>query len=237
MWTCILRKDYFIYCFRLFLSWIASPHNNSLCPTIVTARNDDNMVRLTPHIFTKAFQLGIVQRYGKQSLYGIVINKLYPTKVGCSFDRSGEISLFVVLVKVSPPQATGYPPLLTSFALKRNDASIGELTLRDIKKTRFWTPSLSIHDRNGFRIVVIMLCAVDCSKYSHHSLVMLSHNRYNYRLSRKRNSKNLFRRPYKPVKAHFTFKGGDPAAPSDTATLLRLHPSHRFYLRQLPPCG
>ena len=32
-----------------------------------------------------------------------------------------------------------------------------------------------------------------------------------------------------------TLKGGDPAAPSDTATLLRLHPSHRFYLRQLPP--
>ena len=31
------------------------------------------------------------------------------------------------------------------------------------------------------------------------------------------------------------FKGGDPAAPSDTATLLRLHPSHLFYLWQLPP--
>ena len=30
-------------------------------------------------------------------------------------------------------------------------------------------------------------------------------------------------------------KGGDPAAPSDTATLLRLSPSHRFYLRRLPP--
>ena len=35
----------------------------------------------------------------------------------------------------------------------------------------------------------------------------------------------------------FSLKGGDPAAPSDTATLLRLHPSHRYYLRQLPPCG
>ncbi len=29
-------------------------------------------------------------------------------------------------------------------------------------------------------------------------------------------------------------KGGIPAAPSGTATLLRLSPSHRFYLRQLP---
>ncbi len=33
------------------------------------------------------------------------------------------------------------------------------------------------------------------------------------------------------------FKGGDPAPPSDRATLLRLHPSHRPYLRHLPPCG
>ena len=32
-------------------------------------------------------------------------------------------------------------------------------------------------------------------------------------------------------------KGGDPAAPSGTATLLRLHPSHRTCLRQLPPYG
>ena len=30
-------------------------------------------------------------------------------------------------------------------------------------------------------------------------------------------------------------KGGDPAAGSPTATLLRLHPSHRPYLRRLPP--
>ena len=29
--------------------------------------------------------------------------------------------------------------------------------------------------------------------------------------------------------------GGDPAAPSDTATLLRLHPSHQTCLRRLPP--
>ena len=35
----------------------------------------------------------------------------------------------------------------------------------------------------------------------------------------------------------FSLKGGDPAAPSDTATLLRLHPSHRYCLRQLPPYG
>ena len=32
-------------------------------------------------------------------------------------------------------------------------------------------------------------------------------------------------------------KGGDPAAPSDTATLLRLRPNHRPYLRRLLPCG
>ena len=35
----------------------------------------------------------------------------------------------------------------------------------------------------------------------------------------------------------FSLKGGDPAAPSDTATLLRLHPSHRSHLRRLPPFG
>src|ERR1051325_9472235 len=32
-------------------------------------------------------------------------------------------------------------------------------------------------------------------------------------------------------------KGGDPAAPSDTATLLRLHPNHLPHLRRLAPCG
>ena len=32
-------------------------------------------------------------------------------------------------------------------------------------------------------------------------------------------------------------KGGDPAAPSDTATLLRLHPSHEPYRGKRPPCG
>jgi len=32
-------------------------------------------------------------------------------------------------------------------------------------------------------------------------------------------------------------KGGDPAAPSDTATLLRLHPSHESLRGNRPPCG
>ena len=35
---------------------------------------------------------------------------------------------------------------------------------------------------------------------------------------------------------HF-LKGGDPAAPSDTATLLRLHPSHGPLRGRRPPCG
>jgi hypothetical protein len=35
----------------------------------------------------------------------------------------------------------------------------------------------------------------------------------------------------------FVSKGGDPAAPSDTATLLRLHPSHRPHRGKRPPCG
>ena len=30
-------------------------------------------------------------------------------------------------------------------------------------------------------------------------------------------------------------KGGDPAAPSDTATLLRLHPSHESHRGKRPP--
>ena len=32
-------------------------------------------------------------------------------------------------------------------------------------------------------------------------------------------------------------KGGDPAAPSDTATLLRLHPSHEPRRGKRPPYG
>ena len=35
----------------------------------------------------------------------------------------------------------------------------------------------------------------------------------------------------------FFFKGGDPAAPSGTATLLRLHPSHEAHRGRRPPCG
>jgi hypothetical protein len=33
----------------------------------------------------------------------------------------------------------------------------------------------------------------------------------------------------------FTLKGGDPAALSSTATLLRLHPPYQAYLRHRPP--
>ena len=39
----------------------------------------------------------------------------------------------------------------------------------------------------------------------------------------------------RPEGAASLIKGGDPAAGSPTATLLRLHPSHRPYLRRLPP--
>src|SRR5699024_4106694 len=35
----------------------------------------------------------------------------------------------------------------------------------------------------------------------------------------------------------YTYKGGDPAAPSDTATLLRLHTNHLSHLRRLAPYG
>ena len=34
-----------------------------------------------------------------------------------------------------------------------------------------------------------------------------------------------------------SLEGGDPAAPSDTATLLRLHPNHLSHLRRLAPKG
>ena len=40
----------------------------------------------------------------------------------------------------------------------------------------------------------------------------------------------------KNLTAYFQ-KGGDPAAPSDTATLLRLHPSHEPCRGNRPPCG
>ena len=47
--------------------------------------------------------------------------------------------------------------------------------------------------------------------------------------------RKLVRTPVKQVR-HCS-KGGDPAAPSDTATLLRLHPSHRPHRGKRPPCG
>ncbi len=38
-----------------------------------------------------------------------------------------------------------------------------------------------------------------------------------------------------PVRSLSCQKGGDPAAPSGTATLLRLHPPYQAYLRHRPP--
>ena len=40
--------------------------------------------------------------------------------------------------------------------------------------------------------------------------------------------------PYK-TKLEFSSKGGDPATPSGTATLLRLHPPYQLHLSDLPP--
>ena len=40
---------------------------------------------------------------------------------------------------------------------------------------------------------------------------------------------------YSVTVATFSLKGGDPAAGSPTATLLRLHPNHESYLGPLPP--
>ena len=37
------------------------------------------------------------------------------------------------------------------------------------------------------------------------------------------------------IKPNFPYKGGDPAAGSPTATLLRLHPNYRSFLGSLPP--
>ena len=47
---------------------------------------------------------------------------------------------------------------------------------------------------------------------------------------------NLRRAPALRQAAHF-LKGGDPAAGSPTATLLRLHPSHQPHRGRSPPCG
>ena len=48
------------------------------------------------------------------------------------------------------------------------------------------------------------------------------------------------RKPCVQLTKHFEYlpfskKGGDPAAPSGTATLLRLHPPYQAYLRHRPP--
>src|SRR5207245_9107777 len=43
--------------------------------------------------------------------------------------------------------------------------------------------------------------------------------------------------PFDPKIYSALQKGGDPAAGSPTATLLRLRPSHRVHLRRLRPCG
>jgi len=40
-----------------------------------------------------------------------------------------------------------------------------------------------------------------------------------------------------PWRLEAYLKGGDPAAGSPTATLLRLHPSHRPHRGRRPPCG
>ena len=39
------------------------------------------------------------------------------------------------------------------------------------------------------------------------------------------------------MRSSLSLEGGDPAAPSDTATLLRLHPNHLSHLRRLAPKG
>ena len=39
------------------------------------------------------------------------------------------------------------------------------------------------------------------------------------------------------IASRCSLKGGDPAAPSGTATLLRLRPSYQPYLNELPPEG
>ena len=42
---------------------------------------------------------------------------------------------------------------------------------------------------------------------------------------------------YTEVFRYRLLKGGDPAAASATATLLRLHPNHRIYRRRILPKG
>ena len=54
-------------------------------------------------------------------------------------------------------------------------------------------------------------------------------------LSIQRHDKCEHRASYEPCGS--LYKGGDPAAPSGTATLLRLHPSHETHRGRRPPCG
>ena len=49
--------------------------------------------------------------------------------------------------------------------------------------------------------------------------------------------RSLVRTPDRLLVCLLVSKGGDPAAPSDTATLLRLHPSHRPHRGKRPPEG
>ena len=46
---------------------------------------------------------------------------------------------------------------------------------------------------------------------------------------------NTYIEQYKNIVRESPSKGGDPAAGSPTATLLRLHPNHHTYLRHPPP--
>src|SRR6266516_1200304 len=69
---------------------------------------------------------------------------------------------------------------------------------------------------------------------SQNSAVLSNRGRRNSRRARNRTYSS---RPSSPrSKAlRIPWKGGDPAAASATATLLRLHPSHQSHLRRLPP--
>jgi hypothetical protein len=49
------------------------------------------------------------------------------------------------------------------------------------------------------------------------------------------NNRDIDRDGRNPKASTYLQKGGDPAAPSDTATLLRLHPSYQSLLKDLPP--
>ena len=49
--------------------------------------------------------------------------------------------------------------------------------------------------------------------------------------------RSLVRTPGRAIGRPLVSKGGDPAAPSDTATLLRLHPSHESHRGNRPPEG